>query len=111
MNKFIKSGSQMYGVAAQTCKGQQNWNSQAHILLGKCLLPKKGLVNYYVLANTFPKTMPKVYLQQALLERLEYSCHVFAKPAAGFLEHWGWQHPELFTFLWMTVDAISNFCI
>lgn len=39
-----------------------------------------------VLASTFPKTMPKVYLQQAL-EKLEYSCHVFAKLAAGFLEH------------------------
>lgn len=39
-----------------------------------------------VLASTLPKTMPKVYLQQAL-ERLEYSCHVFAKLAAGFLEH------------------------
>lgn len=73
-------------------------------MLGKCL------VNDCVLASTFPKTMPKVYLQQTL-ERLEYSCHVFAKLAAGFLEHRGWQHPELFTFLCITVDAIPNFCI
>lgn len=30
MNKFIKSGSQMFSLAAQTCKGQQNWNTGTH---------------------------------------------------------------------------------
>lgn len=73
MNKFTKSGSQMYSVAAQTCEGQQNRHT---FCLGNNYCLKKCLANYYVLTDTCPKIMPKVYLQQALLERLEYSCHV-----------------------------------
>lgn len=45
MNEVIRSGSQMYGIEVQTCKGQQKGtqNSQAHILLRKRLLPKEIL--------------------------------------------------------------------